>query len=253
MNQWGFFFNQDRCLGCKACMTSCKMWNEERRGDADVYSFNKEDYMVAVGKGEMRDAYLNPDNNLTNYEEYRKFYMKEEWRRVLSFEKGNVVLKSDNTFGAENVYNSYLAMGCNHCDEPACVAACPAGIIYKEDSMGAVLTNPEACLSCGKCKEACPWDAPQFYDKDFARYSMDDPKRPKMTKCTFCVDRVTEGLKPMCVAACWNRALDAGPVEELKAKYLKKGYTLVDSIPGEFDKDSTDPNIIFQTKQKWNA
>jgi anaerobic dimethyl sulfoxide reductase subunit B (iron-sulfur subunit) len=41
----------------------------------------------------------------------------------------------------------------------------------------------------------------------------------KMQMCTFCVDRVAENKKPICVDACPMRALDAGPLEELKAQY----------------------------------
>ncbi len=251
MAQWGFFFNQDRCLGCKACMTSCKMWNEDRRGDADI-SFTKEDYMVKLNGNERQDVYLNPDTGLTNYEEYRKFYMKEEWRKVLTFENGNVVLNKDNTFNTSNVYNSYLSLGCNHCDEPACVKACPMGAIFKETTVGAVLNDRNICISCGKCKSACPWNVPQFYDNNFANYPLDAPDRPRMTKCTFCLDRINDGLKPMCVAACWNRALDAGPIDELKSKYESKGYTIVTSVDGEFERGITGPNFLIQTKQKWN-
>ena len=40
-----------------------------------------------------------------------------------------------------------------------------------------------------------------------------------MQKCDLCLDRWVEGKKPICVEACPMRAMDAGPVDELKARY----------------------------------
>ena len=40
-----------------------------------------------------------------------------------------------------------------------------------------------------------------------------------MQKCHFCIDRLAENRKPVCVDACPMRALDAGPIEELVKKY----------------------------------
>jgi anaerobic dimethyl sulfoxide reductase subunit B (iron-sulfur subunit) len=40
-----------------------------------------------------------------------------------------------------------------------------------------------------------------------------------MTKCTFCADRLDQGMPPACVAACPMRALDFGDREELEARH----------------------------------
>ena len=40
-----------------------------------------------------------------------------------------------------------------------------------------------------------------------------------MEKCDLCFERWLEEKKPICVEACPMRALDAGPLEELKKKY----------------------------------
>jgi len=73
-----------------------------------------------------------------------------------------------------------------------------------------------------------------------------------MTKCDLCIDRIKEGLKPACVASCPMRALDAGPIEELKEKYPDWTDT-VDNLPNKkLSKLNTDtkPNIIFKKKVK---
>ncbi len=261
MSQWGFYFNQDRCLGCLVCKMACKNWNEKRRGDAQIngkdYIAGDEEYKnqtdggkygVSEGSAENPGIYMASDG-ANNYGEFRKYYMKEDWRRVETYEYGAVTLDRGNVF-TPGVDRRYISVSCNHCSDPVCVKVCPVGNIYKDPDTGAVLTvSYDACISCGKCKDACPWDAPQFYDADFARYAQDDPKRPKMTKCTLCRDRISEGLKPACVAACWNRALDAGPIEELRRKY---GDGVTDSLPefksGDTPMGNTGPNIFFKAK-----
>jgi anaerobic dimethyl sulfoxide reductase subunit B (iron-sulfur subunit) len=59
------------------------------------------------------------------------------------------------------------------------------------------------------CKDVCPYSAPQFAVEEKA----------KMQKCDMCFDRWGEGKKPICVEACPPRALDAGTMEELTARY----------------------------------
>jgi anaerobic dimethyl sulfoxide reductase subunit B (iron-sulfur subunit) len=87
------------------------------------------------------------------------------------------------------------------------------GALRKREEDGIVTVDREACLgnaACPeKCKKACPYDAPQFGGSPGA----------KMGKCDFCLARVQAGQLPDCVEACPVRALDAGPLERLRAKY----------------------------------
>ncbi|MDR0453188.1 MAG: 4Fe-4S dicluster domain-containing protein [Deferribacteraceae bacterium] len=255
MPQWKFYFNQDRCLGCKTCVTACKNWNDERRGDktinaapADNDAYKKA-YEVAVDETEKGDYFVNSATGTTNYEFYRKHYMKEDWRRVEEYETGSVLMDNRGVFES-TVDRRYISVSCNHCEDPACIKACPMGIITKEPTYGAVLVSNSGCISCGRCHDACPWGAPQYYDPNYRSYSQWDPKRPKMTKCTMCLDRIKNNLKPACVAACWNRALDAGTIDELQKKYPDA----LTSLP-EFKSDrvevlgiNTKPNILFKEK-----
>lgn len=248
MSQWGFYFDQTRCVGCKACVLACKNWNDDRRGDYNINRdpmnpdtdwYSSGTYVVDVGQMDQKSFYLNSEGE-TNFEQNRKYYMKEDWRRVNANES------------AFPYPLKYTSVACNHCTNPACAEACPMGIIYKEETYGLVLVNNETCISCGKCKDACPWDAPQFYSPDYSSYDLDDPVRPKMTKCTMCLDRIQEGLKPACVAACLNRALDAGPVDELRKKWGDYGKDVVEYTampPEDFASSSgIEPNIIFVKK-----
>ena len=129
-----------------------------------------------------------------------------QWRRLLTTERG----------AYPKVFVAFLSLSCCHCAEPACAAACPADAISKGATDGVVRVDGEACLgrdACGACREACPYGVPQFGPGADA----------KMQKCTLCPDRLAEGKSPVCVAACPVRALDAGPLEELAARYGAPG------------------------------
>ena len=41
----------------------------------------------------------------------------------------------------------------------------------------------------------------------------------KMHKCDACVDRLAQGLLPICVEACPQRAIEFGEISELRKKY----------------------------------
>ena len=87
---------------------------------------------------------------------------------------------------------------------------------------------------CGICLEVCPYEAPQFGGEDDA----------KMQKCTLCYKRLAKNKKPICVDACPMQALDAGPVEELQAKYgntrQAEGFTYSVELA---------PSVIFKPKK----
>jgi len=124
------------------------------------------------------------------------------WMRVSTIERGKF----------PNVFVAYFATPCCHCAQPACVSACPVSAITRNEENGIVVVDGEKCLgrdNCDACLVACPYGAPQFGAEENAR----------MQKCDLCLDRWAEGKLPICVAGCPMRALDAGPLEELVAKY----------------------------------
>lgn len=52
---------------------------------------------------------------------------------------------------------------------------------------------------------ACPYGAPQYNEE-----------KGHMTKCDGCYERVGQGLEPICVGSCPLRALEFGPIAELR-------------------------------------
>ena len=117
----GLVIDLDICVGCHACVISCKGWNTENYGaplsDMDAYGENP------VG------SFLN---------------------RVHSFE----VQPEDGP--AQSVH---FPKSCLHCEAAPCVTVCPTGASYKREEDGIVLVNEEACIGCGLCAWACPYGA----------------------------------------------------------------------------------------------
>lgn len=99
---------------------------------------------------------------------------------------------------------------CFHCADPACLKACSSNAIAKTDS-GYVIINQDKCIGCGYCAENCPFGVPKV-----------DSVQKKAYKCTGCVERVENNLKPACVQTCQPGALQYGDRDTLLAQAQKR-------------------------------
>jgi anaerobic dimethyl sulfoxide reductase subunit B (iron-sulfur subunit) len=127
------------------------------------------------------------------------------WRKVYEIAGGSW-RNADGLWVPEvNAYN--LSLACNHCEDPACLKACPTRAVSRRAD-GIVVMDGRRCAGCRYCEWSCPYGAPRY-----------DARRGIMTKCDLCADLVGAGGRPSCVAACPMRALDFGPLEELRARY----------------------------------
>jgi len=88
----------------------------------------------------------------------------------------------------------YVPRICNHCLNPACLAACPSGAIYKRAEDGIVLVNQDRCRAWRMCISACP------YKKVYYNWSAG-----KSEKCILCYPRQETGQAPACFHACVGR------------------------------------------------
>jgi nitrate reductase beta subunit len=94
----------------------------------------------------------------------------------------------------ERVVFNYLPRICNHCLNPACVAACPSGAIYKRSEDGVVLVNEDKCRAWRMCVAACP------YKKVYYNWATG-----KSEKCILCFPRLETGQAPACAHSCVGR------------------------------------------------
>ncbi|MBT7601463.1 MAG: nitrate reductase subunit beta, partial [Anaerolineae bacterium] len=94
----------------------------------------------------------------------------------------------------ERLVFNYLPRICNHCLNPACVAACPSGAIYKREEDGVVLVNENDCRAWRMCVAACP------YKKVYYNWNTG-----KSEKCILCFPRMETGQAPACAHSCVGR------------------------------------------------
>jgi formate dehydrogenase iron-sulfur subunit len=99
---------------------------------------------------------------------------------------------------------------CKHCAQAGCLEACPTGAIYRTE-YGTVNINQDICNGCRYCVSACPFGV-VAYNEDTGT----------ATKCTFCNDRIHNGLGPACAKACPTESIRFGYRDELAAKARKR-------------------------------
>ncbi|MBS1784509.1 MAG: c-type cytochrome [Acidobacteria bacterium] len=153
--------------------------------------------------------------------------------RVLNVEAG--------TF--PQVKRVYVPVLCNHCEDPACLRACPNKAIYKRPD-GIVLIDQDRCRGTGACVSACPygniilkpedkWYLPEDrgYESDFVKPRLNNNVA---RKCTLCAQRVDQGLEPACVVACPTTARIFGDLDDPESKisrYVEDQKDLTDRDP----------------------
>jgi len=140
----------------------------------------------------------------------------------------------------ENTFMMYLPRLCEHCLNPACVAACPSGAIYKREEDGIVLIDQDKCRGWRMCVSACP------YKKIYYNWSSG-----KSEKCTFCYPRIESGQPTVCSETCVGRIrylgvilYDADRIEEAASADEKDLY----EKQLEIFLDPNDPKIIAQAR-----
>ena len=97
-------------------------------------------------------------------------------------------------FAVERLVFFYFPRICNHCLNPACVAACPSGALYKRGEDGIVLLDQKRCRAWRACIAACP------YKKVFFNWFTG-----KSEKCILCFPRLETGQSPACFHSCVGR------------------------------------------------
>jgi phenylacetyl-CoA:acceptor oxidoreductase subunit 1 len=148
-----------------------------------------------------------------------------QWRWVLDVESGEF----------PDVRRTFVPVGCQHCGDPPCLAVCPTGATWKR-SDGIVAIDYDRCIGCLYCAVACPYQARSKIGKRRYAYG-DEPTELEAadqdgrrlgvaTKCTFCAERIDEGLArglapgrdpeatPACVNSCIAGALSFGDLDD---------------------------------------
>lgn len=138
-----------------------------------------------------------------------------------------VVFKQVGSGTAAYIRNTTMA--CMHCEDPACLEACPTAVgAITQDANGIVLIDNDKCIGCRRCEWACPYGAPQY-----------NSTSQKVEKCTFCVHRNTDlGVESTaCADTCPARAL--------------KSYAEIEAEAGNVDATDVAPSTLTNPKVKY--
>ncbi|WP_366145135.1 nitrate reductase subunit beta [Maricaulis sp.] len=143
----------------------------------------------------------------------------------------------------ENTFMMYLPRLCEHCINPACVASCPSGAIYKREEDGIVLIDQEKCRGWRMCVSACP------YKKIYFNW-----ESGKSEKCVFCYPRIEAGEPTVCSETCVGRIrylgvllYDADRIEEAASAADEKD--LYEAQLNMF-LDPNDPEVIEAARKE---
>ena len=159
----------DLCIGCKACEVACKEWNDLPVDDTSNFG-----------------SYQSHEDLTPNTWDLMRF-------KEVELDDGDLawLIRKDS---------------CLHCDDPGCLAACPAPGAVVQYANGIVNFDETKCIGCQYCVAGCPFDIPRF-----------DEKTKKVYKCTLCIDRVSGGLEPACVKSCPTGAIKYGSKADMVA------------------------------------
>jgi phenylacetyl-CoA:acceptor oxidoreductase subunit 1 len=175
-----------------------------------------------------------------------------QWRKVVDVEMGEF----------PSVERFFLVTGCQHCAEPPCVPVCPTGATWQRED-GLVIQDYDVCIGCAYCAVACPYQARTIAHDQRWYYGRETKQEAAVKheerlgvaqKCTFCKDRVDEGLAqglkpgvdpeatPACAAACISSAIQFGDFNDPEsnvAKLLAAPHFQLNAALG------TDPQIKY--------
>ncbi|MCC6174658.1 MAG: nitrate reductase subunit beta [Chloroflexi bacterium] len=134
----------------------------------------------------------------------------------------------------------YLPRICNHCLNAGCVAACPAGAIYKRGEDGIVLVSQEKCRGWRMCISGCP------YKKVYYNWATG-----KSEKCILCFPRLETGQAPACFHSCVGRIRYLGVLlydaDQIPAAAAVDDADLVEAQRAIIQ-DPFDPSVVASAK-----
>ncbi len=154
-----------------------------------------------------------------------------QWRNVIDVETGEF----------PDVERLFLVTGCQHCAEPPCVPVCPTGATSQRAD-GLVVQDYDICIGCAYCAVACPYQARTIAHDQRWYYGRETKQEQAVEhaerlgvaqKCTFCKERVDDGLArglmpgvdpeatPACSAACIAQAIHFGDFKDPESNVSK--------------------------------
>jgi Fe-S-cluster-containing dehydrogenase component len=155
--------------------------------------------------------------------------------RWISLERtGHVFPAESHPYLPEAIRGRSVPVLCNHCENPPCVRVCPTQATFKRAD-GIVAMDYHRCIGCRFCMAACPYGSRSMNYRDpqpfLDKINPDFPTRTKgvVEKCNFCEERLARNVLPACVAACREKALAFGNLEDPGSdvrRLLGRGFSI---------------------------
>ncbi|PLX36935.1 MAG: respiratory nitrate reductase subunit beta [Hyphomicrobiales bacterium] len=211
----------NKCIGCQNCTVACKKAWTRNEGQDYMYWRNVE---TAPGLGYPKNWAKNgggfvdgqvqkatAGRSLADYGvpfafEYHDRLFEGKGKHVKPSPVARWAPNWEDDQGSGEFPNNfffYVPRMCNHCDNPACLIACPNDAIYKRSEDGLVVINTDLCKGAQDCVAACPYAKSYF-----------NQKTTKANKCFGCYPRIEKGIAPACVAQCNGRAMHVGFLDD---------------------------------------
>lgn len=105
---------------------------------------------------------------------------------------------------------------CKHCENPACMAVCPADAISRKEHC--VVIDAEKCMGCKSCMDACPFGAINM-TVQMGHTQADGAEKMVANKCDLCYGNASG---PACVRVCPTEALTLVTETEFESAMEKK-------------------------------
>lgn len=139
----------------------------------------------------------------------------------------------------EKTFMMYLPRLCEHCLNPACMASCPSGAIYKRAEDGAVLVDQNKCSGWRQCISGCP------FKKVYYNWETN-----KAEKCIQCYPKMENGECSVCSDSCVGRIRYQGIVL-YDADRVKSAASADNPYESHLDMilDPNDPEVIKAAKE----
>lgn len=239
----------NKCIGCQTCTTACKsmwtdeqgqehmLWNNVETKPGPGYPRNWEQdgggwKDGVLQKGRMPEISDHGKESPLNHDAVYFSGEATELKRTEPLKVGPNWDEDSASGDYPNNYHFYLPRLCNHCTNPACLAACPTRAIYKREQDGIVLVDQDKCQGFRECNKACPYDKVYFNEVT-----------GKSQKCIFCFPRVEQGVAPACARQCPGRLRFVGFLnEEGPISLLVNKWKVALPLHPEY---GTGPNVFY--------
>jgi nitrate reductase beta subunit len=255
--QVAYVFDINKCIACQTCTIACKTCWTSGKGQETNFWNNVESkpyggypvgwdtrLMEDVGPAEWENRQLTtltifetdgdkkpPRGHRPSAEDYSAPNLGED-------DVTGIAELGHHFDGIHPMWMFYLARICNHCDNPACLAACPRKAIYKRDEDGIVLVDQERCRGYRECVRACPYK--KVFFNVISRAS---------EKCIGCYPRVEQGDVALCVESCIGkirmhgfRTAQGTPQEDNPLDYIVHIRRLALPL---YPQHGTGPNVFY--------